>query len=70
MNISQIVKSNAYRPNSLTGLDVKSKLREFFMQYVTPFPEFPLISGHHYDVITIPVIIADSYDFFHIMVYG
>ena len=70
MNKSQIIKSNAYRPNSFTWLDVKSKLREFFMQYVTPLPKFSLISGHHHYVITISVIIADSYDFFHIMVYG
>lgn len=50
MDISQIVKSNAYRPNSFTWLDVKSKLREFFMQYVTPLPKFSLISGHHHNI--------------------
>lgn len=69
MDISQIVKSNAYRPNSFTWLDVKSKLREFFMQYVTPLPKFSLISGHHHYVITISVIIANAHNLLHIVVY-
>lgn len=70
MNKSQIIKSNIDRSHCFTWFDIQSKFIKFSMQNVSPLPKFSLVSRHHYYVITISVIIADSYDFFHIMVYG
>ena len=69
MHETKEVEANGNGSYSLAFLDLQPQLAKFLVQDATPLPQLSFVSGHHYDVITVPIIVPDSLHLLHVVVY-